>query len=89
MGKPNHGNRNTRDLGFGAGKGDAPRGKFDEAWRASYDAINWLERVCPIHPKYRALREPVCNCVNCWEIWQNQGLDGFVREGNRLIKRYQ
>lgn len=32
----------SRDFGLhGAGKGDAPRTKFDKHWAANYDAIQW------------------------------------------------
>lgn len=32
-----------RDMfpGHGAGKGDAPRHKFNEQWRTNFDEINW------------------------------------------------
>lgn len=35
---------NTRDLGFGAGKGDAPRTVFNTNWRARFDIIKWPEQ---------------------------------------------
>jgi len=32
---------NTRDLGMGAGKGDASRTVNDENWRTRFDLIRW------------------------------------------------
>jgi hypothetical protein len=28
--------------------------------------------MCPKHPKYKAIREPRCECHICWEIWWDE-----------------
>lgn len=26
--------------------------------------------VCTAHPKYKAIREPQCDCLTCWIMWE-------------------
>lgn len=81
--------RNTRDLGFGAGKGDAPRNCFSADYRARFDLIKW--DTCPACRGAMQFRG-----VDTWEACTGcQGTGKvqitFERDGaaNRLIKRYK
>lgn len=80
--------RNTRDLGFGAGKGDVPRTIFNAEWRARFDLIGWPScRCCGGAGKILRLDAPA-GCSWCFGTGKN--LEGFQRDGaNRLIKRYK
>lgn len=48
MGNPNLKRHSPRGLvNHGPGKGDKPRHKLDDSWRANYDAIDWGHKpVC-------------------------------------------
>jgi hypothetical protein len=48
------------------------------------------EPRCDRHPKYKGIRKPLCQCSNCWDIWdlRHRGLDkekicGIVLEVKR------
>jgi hypothetical protein len=34
---------------------------------------------CPIHPKYKVIRKPKCQCTTCWDLWNiKHGLEELV-----------
>lgn len=34
------------------------------------------EKLCPKHPRYRAVRRPRADCSVCWHIWQQKNAEG-------------
>ena len=41
--------------------------------------------TCPLHPTYKAAKQPKCSCKVCWDVWkrhQKDKLDKFNIKGN-------
>lgn len=34
------------------------------------ECVTCAKVKCPVHPRYKAKRQPRCSCTECWEIWE-------------------
>lgn len=30
------------------------------------------ERICKKHPKYKIIKKPTADCIDCWKLWANK-----------------
>ena len=37
--------------------------------RRKLASLQFIGKVCKVHPKYKVLKEPIADCFDCWRAW--------------------
>lgn len=52
------------------------------------DTVVIMQNVvkCKVHPKYKAIRRPQCDCLDCWKMFCNALEEKFKTTNNAMLK---